>query len=309
MALLFYSLIDDPEAWTAAIRRLMPELEIRVWPDTGNPADIDLALVWEPEPGLLRRFPNLKAILSPGVGVEHILRDPELPPGIPIARTVDTRLSAMIVEYATLAVLRYHRSFPDYAEHQRRGEWRRLPQLEANERPVGILGMGMMGGAVARRLIRFGFPLRGWSRRRKRIAGLKSFTGEGEFTDFLGGTRILLCLLPLTPETHGILNRKTFAHLPRGAYLINLARGKHLVEADLIEALQSGQLAHATLDVFRTEPLPSSHPFWRHPRITITPHIAGYPLPEWAAPRIVENIRRALSGRPLLNPVDVKAGY
>jgi len=309
MALLFYSPIDSAALWRQQLERLRPGLAMRVWPDVGDPAEIDYALVWRPEPGLLAALPNLKLILSLGAGVDHILADPLLPRHIPIVRLVDPYLSEAMSEYVALQVLRLHRRDLDYQRQQRAQIWRALEQKNAGERPVWILGFGEIGQAAGRKLRALGFPVAGWSRRAKTLAGFSTFAGREELPQLLARAEILVCLLPLTSATEGILCARTFAALPPGAGLVNAGRGGHLVEADLIAALDAGQLSAAVLDVFREEPLPPEHPFWHHPRIVITPHVAGVTNPATAAPIIIDTIRRFESGQPLRNRVDPERGY
>jgi len=309
MALLFRSSVDSEARWKPQLGRLMPELEVRVWPDVGDPADIDYALVWRPEPGLLASLPNLKLILSLGAGVDHILCDPLLPHDLPIVRLVDPYMTDAMSEYVVLQVLRLHRQDLDYRAQQEAAVWRELAQKNAAERCVGILGAGALGQDAARKLKRLGFDVALWSRSERAFEGLASYAGAAGLTALLGRSEILVCLLPLTPETEGILNTSTFTLLPKGAALINAARGGHLVEEDLLAALAAGRLSAAVLDVFREEPLPAGHPFWRHPRIIVTPHIAAATHPPTAAPIILDNIRRYEEGRPLLNRVDPAQGY
>lgn len=309
MALLFRSSVDSAARWSERLAQAMPGLDIRLWPQIGDPAAIDYALVWKPESGLLATLPNLKLILSLGAGVDHILRDPLLPQDVPIVRLVDPYLIDAMSEYVALQVLRLHRRDLDYRSQQQAEIWRELPQKNAGERPVGILGFGAIGQAVARRLNALGFPVSGWGRGERTVTGFATFAGAAGLPLLLARAEVLVCLLPLTAETEGILNARTFAALPRGAGLVNAGRGAHLVEEDLIPALDSGQLSAAALDVFREEPLPSDHPFWRHPRILITPHIAGPTNPVTAAPIVVDNIRRFEAGQPLLNQVEPARGY
>lgn len=309
MALLFRSSVDSAARWRGQIDRLMPGLGVRVWPDIGDPAEIDYALVWRPEPGLLASLPNLKLILSLGAGVDHIFGDPELPLHIPIVRLIDPHLTDAMSEYVALQVLRLHRQDFDYQAQQRTRLWRERDQKNAPERPVGILGFGEIGQAAGRRLRALGFPVSGWSRRERVVAGFPTFAGPEGLPRLLAGSEILVCLLPLTAATEGILCARTFTLLPRGAGLVNAGRGGHLIEEDLIPALDAGQLSGAALDVFRDEPLPPEHPFWGHPRIVVTPHIAGITNPGTAAPIIAAAIRDFESGRPLLNRVDPAQGY
>jgi glyoxylate/hydroxypyruvate reductase A len=309
MALLFRSSVDSEARWKPQLTRLMPELEVRLWPDIGDPAEIDYALVWRPEPGLLGSLPNLKLILSLGAGVDHILCDPHLPRRVPIVRLVDPYMTDAMSEYVVLQVLRLHRRDLDYRAQQQEGIWRELEQKNAAERPVGILGFGELGRDAGRKLKALGFDVTLWSRTEKTVAGLRSYAGRAGLPALLGRSEILVCLLPLTAETEGILNKTAFAMLPQGGGLINAARGAQLVEEDLLAALASGRLSAAVLDVFRDEPLPAGHPFWRHPRIVVTPHIAAATHPPTAAPIILDNIRRFEEGRPLLNQVDPAQGY
>ena len=285
------------------------EIEVRIWPDIGDPAEIVYALVWRPQPGLLASLPNLKLILSLGAGIDHILVDPLLPRGVPIVRLVDPYLIAAMSEYVVLQVMRLHRRDLDYQAQQQTGVWRELPQKNAGERPVGILGFGAIGQDAAQKLAGLGFPVSGWTRQPREIAGFTTYAGVSGLPRLLAGSEVLVCLLPLTGATEGILNARTFGLLPEGAGLVNASRGAHLVEADLIPALDRGQLSAAALDVFRDEPLPPGHPFWRHPRILITPHIAGVTNPVTAAPIILDNIRRCVAGRALLHRVDPARGY
>jgi glyoxylate/hydroxypyruvate reductase len=309
MALLFRSTVDSAARWRAQLTRLTSELEVRVWPELGDPAEIDYALVWRPEPGFLASLPSLKLILSLGAGVDHLLGDPQLPRHIPIVRLVDPHMTDAMSEYVVLQVLRLHRRDLDYRAQQEAGIWRELDQRNAAARRVGILGLGELGLDAAKKLKALGFDVAGWSRSEKNLAGIKSYGGPAGLSLLLARSEILVCLLPLTSETEGILNASSLALLPRGAALINAARGAHLVEADLLVALASGQVSAAVLDVFREEPLPADHPFWHHPRVVVTPHVAAFTNPTTAAPIILDNIRRFEEGRPLLNLVDRPRGY
>ena len=309
MALLFRSSIDSAARWQAEMAHLAPDLDMRIWPEIGDAAEIEYALVWRPEPGLLASLPNLKLILSLGAGVDHILCDPQLPAGVPIVRLVDPYLTDAMGEYVALQVLRLHRRDLDYRAQQQAEVWRELAQKNAGERPVGILGFGEIGQAVGGKLAALGFPVSGWGRRERMIAGFRTYAGAGGLSQLLTESEILVCLLPLTPETTGILCARTFAALPRGAGLVNAGRGRHLVENDLLAALDGGQLSAAVLDVFRDEPLPPGHPFWRHPRIVITPHVAADTHPPTALPIIADAIRDLEAGRPVANLVDPRRGY
>jgi glyoxylate/hydroxypyruvate reductase len=308
MALMFLSADDPAEAWREALLAEIPELDFRIWPEVGDPAAIDLALVWQPPPGELARYPNLRAILSLGAGIDGLLAQQGLP-DVPIARMVDPSFTRTMTEYVVLATLRHHRQFDHFERKQRAARWSYAFPPQAADRRVGVMGLGVLGSAAAASLAAHGFPVAGWSREAKELSDIESFAGRAGLRAFLARTDILVCLLPLTRDTGGILNAATFAEMPRGAYLINVARGAHLVEADLIAALDSGQLAGATLDVFREEPLPADHPLWRHPKILITPHVASYASPLTAAEGVAANIRRARAGQPLLHQVDRARGY
>ena len=309
MALLFQSSIDSATRWTGELRRLIPDLDIRIWPEIGDPADIEAALVWRPPAGLLASLPNLRLIASLGAGVDHVLADPLLPKAVPIVRLVDPYMTAAMSEYVQLQVLRLHRQDPAYRAQQRQRLWRELPQPNAAERHVGVLGLGTLGSDAALKLCVLGFDVAGWSRTERKLPGVACFQGEDGLKAVLSRSEILVCMLPLTPETEGILDAWLFAGLPRGAAIVNCARGRHLVEADLIPALDSGQLSSAVLDVFRDEPLPMDHPFWDDPRIIITPHVAAATHAPTAAPAVADNLRRLSQGRPLLNRIDPGRGY
>lgn len=309
MALLFKSQTDRVQLWREAFAKLDPSLDFREWPEVGDPALIEFALVWHPIKGDLKRYPNLQAIFSLGAGIEHIFSDPELPKHVPVVRMVDHGLTTGMTEYVLMHVLRYHRRVPELEAQQRAGVWNDLDYPPAWERRVGVMGLGALGGDAARTIARFEFQTAGWSRRRKEIEGVECFHGDEGLGPFLARTDILVNLLPLTTATENILNREAFAQFPRGAVLINAARGRHVVEEDLLEALDSGQIAGAALDVFRKEPLPKGHPFWSHPKVWISPHAASVTQPSTAAKGVLESIRRVKAGLPLQHVVDWEEGY
>jgi len=309
MAILFRSGAAATARWRALLGDLMPGREVRYWPDIGDKAEIEYALVWYPDPGLLASLPNLKLIFGLGAGIDHLLRDPELPKHLPILRLVDPYMTDAMSEFVALSVLRLHRQDLDYLAQQRDARWQEREQKNAAERPVGILGFGTLGQDAGRKLQALGFDVAGWSRGRKDIPGFCTYAGADGLDALLRRSEILVCLLPLTPETNGILNAGTFARMPKGAAIVNAGRGGHLVEADLIPALDSGRLSGAVLDVFREEPLPPDHPFWRHPRILVTPHIAAETHPPTAAVIIRDALARFEAGQPLPNQVDLNRGY
>lgn len=310
MTILFYSPDDDPAAWRAMLRRHLPDEDIRIYPDElGDPADIDYAAVWKPPAGMLRELSNLKAIFSLGAGIDHLASEPELPAGVPVVRMVDAGLMEGMTEFVVLTVLRHHRRLVDYAAQQREHLWRQLPTPLARDRRVGVMGLGELGADCARALSALRFDVAGWSRSRKEIEGVACYAGEDELGAFLVRSEILVCLLPLTEATRGILNRHTLGELPKGACVINVGRGAQLVEADLLELLETGQIAEASLDVFQEEPLPPAHPFWDHPQVMVTPHVAAVTPPETAAAVIAENIRRMQRGEKPGPIVNFDKGY
>lgn len=304
MAILFKSDPVDVAAWSGELSKILPEVELRIWPEVGDPADIDFCVGWAFPPGSLKRFPNLRGLQSLGAGVDHVFRDTDLPPGLPISRIVDPSMTEDMTQWVVLNVLRFHKQDVDYRRSQMEARWHKLPPPSWARRRVGVMGLGELGGHALARLRLFGFPIAGWSRTAKRIDGVETFAGNDGLRPFLARTDILVVLLPLTPATEDLLNRERLSWMPKGAFVINAGRGRLLVDDDLVTLLDAGHLGGAALDVFRQEPLPSEHPFWRHPQIVVTPHASALTRAETAAPQIAENYRRALSGRPLLHPVD-----
>lgn len=278
--------------------------------DAYDPGEIAYAVSFRPPPGLLRSLPNLKAVFSLGAGVDGFLLDPDFPADKPLIRFVDPTLSGEMAQFAVLHVLLQHRTVQFFAGAQAENKWRQrmLPRATEAAR-VGILGLGEIGTVCAERLRDLGFPVTGWSRTRKTVAGVKSFAGAGELDGFLAGCDFLICVLPLTPDTRHILNARTFAKLPKGAYVINIARGGHVNEPDLVAALDSGHLSGATLDVFETEPLPETNPIWKHPKIVVTPHIAAITSPLAATRSILDGIAAMERGEAPKNVVDMTRGY
>jgi len=310
MAVLLSTKPETMQEWKRALLAVDPTLEIRLFPDAGNPADIEAAVVWTAHDMMdLRRYPNLRLIVSMGAGVDHLFRPPGPPPGVPVARLVDARLTQGMTEWVLLNVLRFHRQDLEYRDQQARKLWRELPAPDTSARRVGILGLGELGTAAARALGALGFPVMGWSRRPKSLDGVATFHGPDGLMAMARRADMLVCLLPLTPETRGVINARLLGAMKPGGYLLNAGRGGHMVAADVLAALDSGQLAGAALDVFEPEPLPPDSPFWSHPRVILTPHVASITIPASAAPQVVENIHRAREGRPLIHLVDLAAGY
>ena len=309
MALLIIAPELEVEMFADELKRLDPDLEIRLWPQFGNADNVEFVLTWNHPLGEFNQFKNLKCIASLGAGIDHILRDPDLPHGVPITRVVQSSMSQFMSEYVILSVLHYCRQFDIYKNDLTAKRWQPRIPLLARDIGIGIMGMGQLGADAARKLTQLEFKVAGWSQTLKNIDGVKSFAGDHTLDDFLCRTHILVCLLPLTPSTRGILNRRTFEKLPAGAYLINVARGAHLIEEDLLTALESGHLAGACLDVFQTEPLPAEHPFWDHPNIMITPHISSITDPLAVMPQILENYERMKRGKSFRHVVNRDRGY
>lgn len=315
MAFLFVLQSWPVNVWAAAMRKVAPKMDVRTWPDgVGNIADIRYCAAWLPPPNVLKALPNLEIIFSLGAGVDAILRDPTLPAGIPIVRVNDPDLTGRMTEWVVLQVLTHHRQQRRIDANQRAKLWDSFPTHAASAMTVGIMGLGVMGTDSAEKLKSLGFNVVGWSRTRKTIAGVTCFAGADEFDVFLGRTDILVSLLPATPETDGIINRTTLRKLSRNGpfgapIVINAGRGRQQVEEDILAALDAGELHAATLDVFRTEPLPQDSPLWAHPRVTVTPHCAADSDPEIICAYVAEQIARYESGGGLRNLVDPKRGY
>lgn len=302
MNLLFASRIEPAERWLPLLERALPADRIFLEPR----AEIDVALVAAPPPGTFGGLRNLKLVQSLWMGVEKLLEDPELPRHIPFARMVDPGMVAAMSETVLAYVLDWHRHFWTYRLWQREKKWQRRRQFLAQDRTVGFLGLGELGTDAARKLLALGFKVCGWSRRPKGIEGVRCST---DLAEILQMSDAVVCLLPLTSQTRGVLNAAAFAQMRAGGCVINLARGGHLVVPDLIAALDSRHVAHAYLDVFDTEPLPPESPLWTHPGVTVTPHIAALTEPRTAVPSIVENVERLRRGEAPLHLVDFAAGY
>lgn len=298
------------EEWRAQFRIFAPELDVVGWHENVDPATIDYALVWAPDTGRLATFPNLKLIISAGAGVDHILADPHLPRHLSIARMVTSRTQTEMAEYVLTSALMLTRNLKRVVDNQARRHWEIFDSLRvAADVRVGIMGLGHLGIASAQLLSRVGFPVSGWSRGASKLEGLPSYAGHAQFNDFLHQTDLLVCLLPATDATKGILDTATLSQLPRGASLINAGRGAHMVEQDIINALDSGHLHQAVLDVFEHEPLPESSPLWTHPGIIITPHCAAIPDRKERARHTALLIEANERGAPLPNIYDPQRGY
>ncbi|RWX76745.1 glyoxylate/hydroxypyruvate reductase A [Neorhizobium lilium] len=300
---------DKTEWWCQMLRDLMPDWNVYPIDKVPDPDAVTYSVLWRPATGAMKPFRNLKAIVSLGAGIDHVLADEQLPLHVPIIRTVGTDLTQRMKEYVALHVLRHHRELPAIQANQARQLWEQIVVPPATQRRVGVMGLGNLGAAAAELLKQIGFEVRGWSRSAKDLPGIQCYSGAEGFGAFLEGTEILVCLLPLTESTRGILNADTFNRLKRGASIVNAARGPHLVDSDLVEALNSGQISSATLDVFHVEPLPASHPFWLNPKITITPHVASLIDAPTGSKIVAKNIRTFQETGTVTDLADAKRGY
>ena len=308
-AIAYISRDTDGRAWNELLVEALGPIDFRTLrAGLGNTDDIEIALAWKPKPGLLASFKNLKMIVSLGMGVDHLLADDKLP-DVAITRIMDEGLVGQMSEYAIYWALWHHRDIEKYAASQRAKQWKPEEFVDSIHRRIGVMGLGTIGQDAAKKFSLLGFPTMGWSRTAKTVPGVETFHGRDSLPTFLGKSTILVNVLPLTRETQGIMDKRLFAALPKGAFVINMGRGGHVVDDDLLAALDSGHVAGAALDVFNTEPLPPDHRYWTHPRVHITPHMAGYTNPRTASPGVIENIRRLRAGQPLIHTVDAKTGY
>ncbi|MHB9836239.1 2-hydroxyacid dehydrogenase [Paraburkholderia terrae] len=308
MTLLYKADPERGKLWAQHFAQKAPEIPFRLWPDVGDPAAVRYLAAWQPPDDPARTLPNLEVIFSVGAGIDQFDLS-RVPSHIAVVRMIEPGIVEGMVEYVTQAVLTIHRDLFDYALQQRQRVWREMPVRAASTRRVGVLGLGMLGTAVLERLRVFGFPCAGWSRSEHRIEGVECFAGVQALDAFLARTDVLVCLLPLTDATRGLLDKRLFGKLPKGASFVNVGRGAQVNQQDLLDALDSGQLQNAILDVTDPEPLPESHPFWTHPRVRITPHIASATRPESAVDVVLENIRRRRDGLPMVGEVDRSRGY
>jgi glyoxylate/hydroxypyruvate reductase A len=306
MRVVYFSADQDADKWLPRLRAALPSAELSLWVPGAAPADY--AVVWKPSQQLLDEQPQLKAIFNTGAGVDALMQL-RLPAGVPVVRLDDAGMSVQMAEYVCHALIRHFREFDAYEADTRAGKWSFRKPLARADFPVGIMGMGVLGERVARAVAQFDFPVNGWSQSVKTVPGVQCFAGGAQFDDFLAASRVLVCLLPLTPETQDLLNLANLSRLQSGGYVINVARGGHLVDEDLLALLDSGHLAGATLDVFRTEPLPPEHPFWTHPKITVTPHTSARTLRSESIAQIAEKIAALERGEPVAGKVDPSRGY
>ena len=303
--------IGDPERgrlWQEAVQAALPEVRFDCWPGVERPEEIPHVIAWTLPDEVLAALPQMEVLFSVGAGIDQLDLS-RLPGGLRVVRMVEPGIIDTMADYVSMAVLALHRDLPFHLANQRAGkaQWRDVPP--ARQRRVGIMGLGELGQAALAALAPHGFQLSGWSRSPREIAGVTCHSGQAGMAAFLAESEILVCLLPLTEDTRGILNRETFARMSRGAMLVNAARGGHLVQDDLLEALAEGQISAAVLDVTSPEPLPEGHPFWTHPAILMTPHVAGITRRDSAVQVLIDNLRRELAGEPLLGEVDLSRGY
>ena len=307
MKILFQSADADAQECLGLLAGHLPRAQISHWPQGRNDAH-DFAVCWQPPPGFFagRRF---KAIFNMGAGVDALLHDPELPAEVPVIRLEDAGMAAQMEEYVAWVALTGLRNFHVYARQQLQAEWKQLQPRPRQAYPVGIMGLGVLGTRVAQYLHGMGFPVRGWSRSARAIDGVACYAGQAGLAEFLADTCLLVCMLPLTGATRGVLDRALLAQLPRGAHLASIGRGPHMVEQDVLALLDSGHLAGAMLDVLPSEPLPPGHPFWHHPQVIITPHIAAQTLNDDAMRQIAAKISALERGEPVSGAIDNSRGY
>jgi glyoxylate/hydroxypyruvate reductase A len=308
MSVLLVSKNRDFSTLENHIRTIDPNIDVEIWPAIAKPDRVQLAVAWNHPENVLDKFPNLKAITSLGAGVDHLVTDTTLPTSVTLSRMVLPSLSEQISDYVLMAALNIIRHSHLYNQQQARAEWTVQQPLAKNELHAGVMGLGELGIPTAQKLEQNGFTVSGWSKTKKKLPSIKTYASD-ELNAFLEQVNMLICMLPLTPETAGILNLDTIKKLKQPAFIINVARGEHLVDEDLIYAIDAGLINHAVLDVFSTEPLPNSHPFWNRKKVTITPHTAAITNEKEAAQQIVENYKRLLSGMEMLNPVSRDLGY
>jgi glyoxylate/hydroxypyruvate reductase A len=309
MRILLYRGDGVIEPWARDFAQALPQAETLTWQEGQGLAPCDYAVLWAPTPALLDQLAHVKAIFLMGAGVDAILKFGDALPDVPVIRLGDAGMGEQMAEYVAYAVLRYFRRFDEYEQQARQGAWNPLAPRKKDAFTVGVLGLGKLGMPVVQALRQLGFPVRGWSRTAKDIAGVDCYAGIDSLDEFLAGTRVLVCMLPLTPETNNLLDRARLSKLPEGAYLVNVARGAQVAEPDLLALIRAGHIAGATLDVFRNEPLPAPHPFWSEPRIAITPHVSALTIREEAVGQIAHKITLLEEGEHVADVVDRKRGY
>ena len=288
---------EDMEVWSNGLQKAMPEMDIKVYPDDGDVNEVEFAVVWKHPRGILKKYPNLKAILSLGAGVDHIISDPELPEGIPIVRLVDKKLTHEMCLHALHWVLHFHSDQYLYRSQQLKRQWIQQSSIQTEDRTIGIMGLGNIGRSIGELLVTQSFNVIGWGANQKSsLTDIKYYYGQDQLSDFLGRTNILINVLPLTSDTTNIITKKELRLLPKNSFIINIGRGGIINEDDLLTLLSDGHIKAAALDVFTQEPLPENNSLWDHPSVYITPHIAGQSNPNSAGQTISENIYRIQKG-------------
>ena len=301
---------EDEKIWRQWVQSELPEIDVRVYPDVGNENEIEYAVVWKHPHGILKRYPNLKVILSLGAGVDHILSDPDLPKDLPIVRLVDVKLTHEMCFHALHWVLHFHSDHYLYMKQQIDRKWQQQSSIQPEDRTVGIMGLGNIGRGIGESLIDQGFKVLGWGANQKSSLGdIKYFFGKEQLSDFLVKTNILINVLPFSKDTKNMLRKDDLKSLPRGSFIINMGRGGIINEADLLSLLDENHITAAALDVFEQEPLPTQNPLWNHPSVYITPHIAGQSNPKSSAKTIAENIRRIEDGKMPFPIYNITKGY
>ena len=308
MHILYKSEPQRGALWQQWLAQHAPDIQLHLWPETGDPRAIEMIIAWQPPERMMETFPNLKALLSVGAGADQFDLA-ALPPDLPVVRMIEPGLTQGMVEYVTFAVLGLHRDMVRYLQQQRAAQWLAHGVTPAHARRVGVMGLGELGQAALQQLVGLGFDCAGWSRTPRQLDGVRGYHGAAQLGAFLARSDILICLLPLTAETRGLLNRDLFAQLPPGAALVQAGRGAQLNHDDLLAALDGGQLAAAVIDVTDPEPLPPTHPFWRHPAIWLTPHIASQTQSDSAVAALLANLRRYQRGEPMVGLIDRARGY
>lgn len=309
MSLLFISTDRDVEPWKEVLEEDYPDVEVEIWPDIDEPERVQFVVLWGQPPHALDGLPNLQAVSSLGAGVDHVLEDKTIPDDLRVSRVVDDDINDQMKIYVETAINNYRMHSFTYAYQQQKGQWNPELRIKKSQLNVGVMGLGQIGLPVAQYLSSQGFDVEGWSNSAKDISGIETYAGSDALNNFLDGVNVLVCLLPLTPETEGIVDLSLFKKMEHPAFLINVARGAHLVEEDLIYAIDKGWIAGAQLDAFQEEPLPEKHAFWNRENIIITPHVAAESDPERVIAQLVENYKRVLSGQPLKNKVNPEKHY
>ena len=301
---------EDMDVWSSSLQEAMPEMDVRVYPDEGNVHEIEYAVVWKHPRGILKQYPNLKAILSLGAGVDHVISDPELPDGLPIVRLVDKKLTHEMILHSLHWVLHFHSDQYQYRIQQQNREWIQQSSVQSEDRTIGIMGLGNIGKAIGESLVNLDFKVVGWGARPKNSLGaIEYYYGHEQLSKFLSETDILINVLPLTENTINLLTKSELEYLPKGSFIINIGRGGIINEDDLLSVLDEGHITAAALDVFAEEPLPENNSLWTHPSVYITPHIAGQSNPGSAAKTIAENIRLVERGKDPYPIYSFNIGY